>query len=176
MTELTSAEDNKVSESVTASRWFYYSVPADSDSFEITVSSDLDVSVYIRKGATDLPDTVNFDAVIKNSNQITMPSSLLASEDGWMVAIHCQQESTDATTNFSIRIDRYTGRAAIDTIDFLDLAAAPAMPAPMPPLPAGKKNGPNGYGEPVDDLSSISNLQYVLLGALLGCLATVLFY
>ena len=75
-----------------------------------------------------------------------------------------------------MRIDRYTGRAAIDTIDFLDLAAAPAMPAPMPPLPAGKKTGGNGYDEPVDDLSSVSNLQYVLLGALLGCLATVLFY
>ena len=90
MTDLTSAEDNKVSESVTASRWFYYSVPAGSDSFEITVSSDLDVSVYVRKGATDLPDTVTFDAVVLNSNQTTLPSSLLSSDDGWMVAVHCQ--------------------------------------------------------------------------------------
>lgn len=158
---------------MTASRWFYYSVPADTDSFEITVSSDLGLSVYVRKGNTELPDPVNFDAVVKNQTSITVPSSMLPSEVGWMLAVHVQGNSSDVTTNFSIKINEYTGRSALDTIDFLDLAAAATPASPMPLPPSGKKDA---FFDQNDDISTISNLQFVLLGALLGCLATVLFY
>ena len=174
VTDLTTADEQKVSETTTASRWFYYSVPADADDYEITVSSDNGVSVYVRMGDTELPDPSNFDSFIKNQTSMTFPSTMLDSEQGWMLAVHVQGNSSDVTTNFSIKLNQYQGRSALDTIDFLDLAAAASPAAPMTPLPpSGKKDA---FSDEADDLSSISNMQYVLLGALLGCLATVLFY
>lgn len=51
--------------SPTGYRWKYFSVPASSDAQSVYMNSDRAVSVYIRMGLTDLPDVVNFDAVIK---------------------------------------------------------------------------------------------------------------
>jgi len=54
-----------VSEEVTAARWFYYSVPATS-AFDLQLVADRSVSVYIRQGLVDIPDSSTFDSVIKN--------------------------------------------------------------------------------------------------------------
>jgi len=70
LVDLTTAVDNKAEETVTASRWFYYTIPADSGDYQLSLTSDRDVSVYIRKGTADLPDTVTFDAVIKDDTEI----------------------------------------------------------------------------------------------------------
>ena len=59
------ATSGSVSESVTASRWFYYSVPA-TEAFDLQLVSDRSVSVYIRQGLDEIPDTQTFDSVIKN--------------------------------------------------------------------------------------------------------------
>ena len=106
VTNLSSASGNKDSQSVTASRWYYYKVPAGSGDFTFTVSSDRDVSLYVRKGDTDLPDTVTFDAVVKDDTSITLNSALLGSsagQNGAILAIHCVGQPED-TTNFEVSL------------------------------------------------------------------------
>lgn len=104
--DLTSKDGNEASESVKASRWFYYSVPAGSGDFQFSLTSDRDVSVYIRKGDTELPDTVTFDAVIKDDKEISFNSQMfknLASQ-GAMIAVHCVGQDADTTTfNVSLK-------------------------------------------------------------------------
>ena len=56
------------------------------------MNSDRDVSVYVRKGVSDLPDSVTFDALIKDDTQINIQSTMLGSatsEQGAIFAIHC---------------------------------------------------------------------------------------
>lgn len=86
------------SETVSASRWFYYLVPADAGDVSINIASDRDVSVYIRKGSTELPDTVTFDALIKDETQITVSSKAMNFTEGVILAVHCVGESDDQTT------------------------------------------------------------------------------
>lgn len=94
-------------QTVKASRWFYYSVPAGEGDYQVSVTSDRDVSVYIRKGEVDLPDTVNFDGVIKDDTEISFNSQMFKkqAEKGVIFAIHCTGETSD-TTNFSVQLEQ----------------------------------------------------------------------
>ena len=66
VTDVTRMETNTASVKVSGSRWFYYLVPANAGDFDLKVSSDRPVSIYIRKGEIELPDSVNFDFLIKS--------------------------------------------------------------------------------------------------------------
>ena len=49
--------------SVTGKRWVYFLLPASGD-FSVKIEATRNVSIYIRKGLTDIPDAVNFDTLI----------------------------------------------------------------------------------------------------------------
>lgn len=49
--DLISAAGMSDEQTISASRWFYYSVGADQGDFSINFESDRDVSVYVRKGS-----------------------------------------------------------------------------------------------------------------------------
>ena len=57
--------------SVTGKRWSYFLLPATGD-YSVRIEATRNVSVYLRKGLTDLPDSVNFDAVIKKEKSIEL--------------------------------------------------------------------------------------------------------
>jgi len=48
--DLTKVEGGLVQVTIKASRWMYYSIPASSGDFSVTLSSDKNVQLYIRKG------------------------------------------------------------------------------------------------------------------------------
>ena len=102
VTDVTRMETNTASVKVSGSRWFYYLVPAKGDDFILTITSEPAVSVYIRKGEIELPDSVNFDFQIKSETQITITSKLMNFAASGIVAVHCKGEP-DKTTNFSLQ-------------------------------------------------------------------------
>ena len=122
--DLTSATSNSVQETVKASRWFYYLIPEQTGDFTLSLNSDRAVSVYIRKGVTDLPDTVTFDALVKDEMEIGLSSQMVNFSKGAIVAVHCVGSSDD-TTNFTVKL-------AMNDFVLLDLAAAAATPTPVP--------------------------------------------
>ena len=109
---------------MTASRWFYYLVDIDSGDYQITVTSDRDVSVYIRKGTNDLPDTVTFDTVIKDDTDISFSSQMMTdlTKNGAIIAVHCQGEATDSTS-FTVTLEMLENVMVRNSYEFLDLAA-----------------------------------------------------
>lgn len=72
VTALASAGTKSDEQTFTASRWFYYSVGADQGDYSVSVTSDRNVSVYVMKGSSTLPDTINFDSFIKDDTAITV--------------------------------------------------------------------------------------------------------
>jgi len=76
-------------------------VPADAGDFSLSVTSDRAVSVYIRKGTESLPDTVNFDSLVKDDTQIGVSSQMFNFKSGAIFAVHCAGGSDDSTT-FSV--------------------------------------------------------------------------
>ena len=58
ITEMSSLAEGHSSESVKASKWHYYSMPANTETdYQVTVSADRPVEIYLKKGVTqDLPD------------------------------------------------------------------------------------------------------------------------
>lgn len=86
------------SETVSGNRWFYYLVPEDSGDVSISIASDRPVSVYVRKGTTDLPDPVTFDALVKDETQITFTSQVMNFAEGVIIAVHCEGDADDQTT------------------------------------------------------------------------------
>jgi len=165
-----------VEETVTASRWFYYTVPAGSGDYQFTLTSDRNVSVYIRKGMVDLPDTVTFDAVIKDDTEISFIPYLMKNlaEKGVVLAVHCEGEITDSTT-FTIELEQLENVMVRNSYEFLDLAAT-AVPTANP-VPQFER-GEDGSAEKSNDGHGlmIDNFQFIIIGALLGIVATVIYY
>ena len=77
-------------------------MPANAGDFDLNVTSDRPVSVYIRKGEIELADSVNFDFLIKSETQITVTSKLINFSAGGIVAVHCKGEPEN-TTKFSVQ-------------------------------------------------------------------------
>ena len=90
-------------QTVFASRWFYYSIGADQGDFIISFTSDRNVSVYVRKGSVELPDTINYDSFIKDDTTITLYSQMMNLSQGAMIAVHCIGEPDEQTT-FSVSL------------------------------------------------------------------------
>ena len=57
-------QDNH-SKSADGARWYYFGVP-EGESFDLSVSADLGVDVFVKLGTDTIPDNANFDAVVKN--------------------------------------------------------------------------------------------------------------
>ena len=72
-----------------------------------------------------MPDTVTFDALVKNEMEIGLSSQMVNFSKGAIVAVHCVG-STDDTTNFTVQL-------AMN--DLMQLAAAAAIPTPVVPKP-----------------------------------------
>ena len=146
--DLTSASANSVEETVKASRWFYYLIPEQTGDFTLNLNSDREVSVYIRKGVTDLPDTVTFDALVKNEMSIGLSSQMVNFSKGAIVAVHCIGASDDET-NFTVQL------AMSDVL--IELAAAAATPTPVVPKPqfeGGDDLGGSEFGKTDDNFLS----------------------
>ena len=62
-----------MSEHLHGNRWTYYSLPS-FESFKVQIEASQQVSVYLRKGLTNLPDKINFDTVIKNELKVNLNS------------------------------------------------------------------------------------------------------
>ena len=137
---------------VKSSRWFYYSVPAGTGDYQLSVTSDRDVSVYIRKGAIDLPDTVNFDAVVKDDTEINFNSQIFKNLDtqGLIFAVHCVGEETDFTT-FSVQLESLESVRVRNSYEFLDLAAAAQPSSASPPVPQFDRPGDEKQGGAAGD-------------------------
>ena len=92
---------------------------------------------------------------------------------GAIFAVHCVGESTDSTS-FSIQLEQLENVMVRNSYEFLDLAAAaePSIPAPAPQF-EGNDDGKNGY-----DASGVqvNNFQFMIIGAFLGIIATVIYY
>ena len=82
--------------SVTGMRWKYFLLPATAD-FSIQVEATRNVSVYVRKGLTDIPDSVNFDTVIKKEKSIEVTQKTLDLTAGAIMAIYTMHEPTQVT-------------------------------------------------------------------------------
>lgn len=78
-------------------------MPADAGDFSWSVTSDRSVDVYIRKGTELLPDTVNFDSVVKADTQIGVNSQMFNMTKGAIFAVHCSGGEDDSTT-FSVKL------------------------------------------------------------------------
>ena len=101
VTDMTKMETNSADIKVSGSRWLYYLVPANAGDFDLKVSSDRPISIYIRKGEIELPDSVNFDLLIKSETKIILTSKLMNFAAGGIVAVHCKGEPEE-TTNSSL--------------------------------------------------------------------------
>ena len=159
-----------------ASRWFYYTVPADLGDYQVSLTSDRDVSVYIRRGTTDVPDTVNFDAVIKDDTEISFNSQMfknLASQ-GVIFAVHCVGETSD-TTNFSVQLEQLENTRVINSFEFLDLAAT-AVPSSATPVPQFEPNEEGGKNGGDGSSLQLTNIHFMIIGSFLGIIATVIYY
>ena len=86
------------------------------------------MSVYLRKGLTDLPDTVNFDAYVKDDTKVTLSSNTMSLSEGATIAIHCVGQEED-TTNFKVQLTLLENIMLKNSFEFLDLAASAAAPA-----------------------------------------------
>ena len=79
-------------------------MPADAGEFTLKIDSDREVSVYIRKGSNDLPDTVTFDSLVKDETQISISSQMMNFAKGGIFAVHCVGGSDDKTT-FTVELN-----------------------------------------------------------------------
>ncbi len=170
-----------------ANDWFYYAVPtSQSGNFSLSISADKAVSTYVLKGDYSLPGTDAFDMLLKNETKVTLSSNLMNFDQGAIVAVHCSDEMlAENPTRFKVQLHmlKDANMAASDgSSGFLDLAAsAVPLPAPAIPLPGFEKgNGDDKEGGAAGDtdaqISMLSNWQYIMLGAFLGILATVIYY
>ena len=64
------------------------------------IQSDRPVHIYIRADTSELPDPVNFDAIIKNQVKSLITSDMLDISEGAIIAVYCFGEVTD-TTHFT---------------------------------------------------------------------------
>ena len=104
--------------------------------------------------------------MIINSDTIDMTQ-------GAVLAVHCTGHIDDLT-NFSVSYSSDM-ESLVSLVASPSASPAPSMPAPALPLPM--------YGGPEDDdydggdpTEIVSNSQYTLLGAILGVIATLIYY
>ena len=77
-------------------------LPATGD-YSIQVEATRNVSVYVRKGLTDIPDSVNFDSVIKKEKSIEVTQKTLDLTAGAIMAIYTMHEPTQVT-DYSVKM------------------------------------------------------------------------
>lgn len=134
VTDLTKIEGLSAQVSVNGNRWFYYVVPEEIGDVTFSVNADRPVSVYVRKGTSELPDAVNFDALIKKEKQVLVSSQGLTFTDGVIIAVHCEG-AVEETTSFVAQLSQISNVMVRNSFEFLDLAAT--VPASAQPKPAG---------------------------------------
>ena len=151
-------------------------MPANAGEFTLTLDSDREVSVYIRKGSNALPDTVTFDSLVKDETQISISSKMMNFEKGGIFAVHCVGETDDKTT-FKVELNLLENVMVRNSYEFLDLAATPtpSAAAPRPAFERGRDGDMSGDLEPKGD-ALLSNLQFMIIGAFLGIIATIVYY
>ena len=174
---MSSLEEGQATESVKASKWHYYSMPANTEAdFQATISSDRPVEVYLKKGITqDLPDGVNYDLRITNETSVTLMSKMISMDQGAIMAVRCIGEESDET-NFKLQFSELQNIMVHNSFEFLDLAASAAAPNPKPNPSFERGQGMDETNQPGADISLMSDWQYMILGAFLGILATVIYY
>ena len=87
LTEVTPATDNFRFMGVKGSRWQYFSVKENS-AFTLNVTSSPEkFDLYFRKGG-EIPDAVNFDAVIKGRHEAVINEFFLGDYEGFIFAVH----------------------------------------------------------------------------------------
>ena len=127
-------------------------MPANAGEFTLKIDSDREVSVYIRKGSLDLPDTVTFDSLVKDETQISISSQMMNFEKGGIFAVHCVGGPDDKTT-FTVELNLLENVMVRNSYEFLDLAATPTPSAakPRPAFERGEDGDMSGDLEPKGD-------------------------
>ena len=87
-------------EGIRGNRWIYYSLPSD-QTFNLQIEASRQVSVYLRKGLTNLPDKINFDTVIKFERKVNLNSETVDMSQGAIFAVYCTGDASELT-NFSL--------------------------------------------------------------------------
>ena len=167
-TSLSKTGQTSKSKTIDGALWTYYKIQSGTgDSAQLTVTSDKAVSVYVRKGLTDVPDTVTFDIL---DQETTNSRLIIDGSDGAYIAIHCTGYAGTDSTTFTLTLDANESEMVKNSFEFLDLAAAAAPSAPQ-------------FGVPERDISGgkdgeglLSNIQFMMLGAFFGIIATVIYY
>ena len=69
--------------------------------FNVQIEATKEVSVYLRKGLSNLPDKINFDTVLKNEIKINLNSETVDMSQGAIFAVYCTGDASELT-NFSV--------------------------------------------------------------------------
>ena len=140
--------------------WNYFLMPANETSFTIQLESSHPFDLYILKGTEQVPDPANFDVLFKQEQRVIMNNFSFDVKDGFILAIYTYHSS----------MAEYQLQVAMEHFVMLN---AMAKPAPAPP----------GYRlpeqDPIDSQSdnfNMSDIQFMLLGAVFGILSTLLYW
>lgn len=106
-----------------------------------------------------MPDTFNFDAVMKGEKRVVLNNLSFDTKNGFIVAVRFHH-ADDATLQVTVAEEH-----------FIMLNAATAKPAP--PLYDLPQPDPSDIGQ---DQDFFSDVQYMLLGAIFGMLGTILYW
>ena len=93
---------------------------------------------------------------------------------GAMIAVHIVGEPEDSTT-FSIKLSQLENVMVKNSFEFLDLASAAVTPA-VAPKPGFGDDKESFSNDIKSEESLLSNMQFMILGAILGILASIIYY
>jgi len=139
--------------------WTYFIRSANSGAFTLQFEATEAYDMYIRKGETDLPDPANFDVLFKQENSVVLNNYSFDASKGFIVAIR-MHHAEDAVLQLIAAEEHFIMLSAA-------VAAEPAPPMYDLPQP-----------DPVEDEASymMSDIQYMLLGAVFGIMGTLLYW
>lgn len=63
--QVTELIEDTITENVEGTKWLYYSMPPTLDRFTVHIHSEYKFDLYYLKGATQIPDSDNFDGLIR---------------------------------------------------------------------------------------------------------------
>jgi hypothetical protein len=124
----------------------------------LEISCDTEFDLYIKKGTDLLPDPSNFDSVMRSENRVGLNNFSFDTSRGLIVAVYLYH-----TEPVALHV-----KASQEHMMVLSTASAAA---PMYNLP---KPDPMEQGGPDDFV--LEDWQYMLIGAILGVLCTLVYW
>ena len=154
---------------LTGTKWSYFSMSAEAATpgFNLQISSSESFDVYVLKGTDKIPDPSNFDALVKREKTVTFTNHNFDVTNGFVVAVYSKLDRD---------CDMVTLQIESTSVQLTSLMAASAEPnaqpkpgfdLPKPLLPPSSDPDANQF---------ITDMQYMLIGAVLGVFGTLIYY